>query len=49
MATRQDRATLIKGGAVISVDPGIGTLPMGDVLVRDGAIGFNGVGVDFSV
>jgi cytosine/adenosine deaminase-related metal-dependent hydrolase len=30
--------TLIKGGAVISVDSAIGTLPKGDVLVRDGAI-----------
>ncbi|UFN51009.1 amidohydrolase family protein [Roseomonas sp. OT10] len=29
---------LIRGGAVITVDPSIGTLPRGDVLVRDGAI-----------
>ena len=29
---------LIKGGAVITVDPNIGTLPKADVLVRDGAI-----------
>lgn len=31
-------AYLIKGGAVITVDPRIGTLPKADVLVRDGAI-----------
>ena len=31
-------AYLIKGGAVITVDPKIGTLPKADVLVRDGAI-----------
>ena len=30
--------SLIKGGAVITVDPNIGTLPKADVLVRDGAI-----------
>lgn len=29
---------LIKGGAVITVDPDIGTLPVADLLVRDGAI-----------
>jgi cytosine/adenosine deaminase-related metal-dependent hydrolase len=29
---------LIKGGAVITVNPKLGTLPKGDVLVRDGAI-----------
>lgn len=29
---------LIKGGAVVSVDPEIGVLPRGDVHVRDGAI-----------
>ena len=29
---------IIKGGAVITVDPNIGTLPKADVLVRDGAI-----------
>src|ERR1700722_12969650 len=29
---------LIKGGAVITVDPAIGTLPKADVLVRDGVI-----------
>jgi 5-methylthioadenosine/S-adenosylhomocysteine deaminase len=29
---------LIKGGAVVSVDPRTGTLPKGDVLVRNGAI-----------
>jgi 5-methylthioadenosine/S-adenosylhomocysteine deaminase len=29
---------LVKGGAVISVDPALGTLPRADILVRDGAI-----------
>lgn len=29
---------LIKGGAVITVDPALGTLPKADILVRDGAI-----------
>jgi 5-methylthioadenosine/S-adenosylhomocysteine deaminase len=29
---------LIKGGTVVSVDPELGILPRGDVLVRDGAI-----------
>ena len=29
---------LIKGGAVVTVDPSLGTLPSGDVLVRDGRI-----------
>ena len=29
---------LIRGGAVVSVDPGIGTLLGGDVLIRDGRI-----------
>jgi 5-methylthioadenosine/S-adenosylhomocysteine deaminase len=29
---------LIKGGAVITVDPTIGTLPKADILVRDGII-----------
>jgi 5-methylthioadenosine/S-adenosylhomocysteine deaminase len=29
---------LIKGGNVVTVDPGIGDLPVGDVLVRDGRI-----------
>ena len=29
---------IIKGGAVITVDPNLGTLPKADVLVRDGAI-----------
>jgi 5-methylthioadenosine/S-adenosylhomocysteine deaminase len=29
---------LIKGGAVITVDPALGTLPKADVLVRDGVI-----------
>jgi cytosine/adenosine deaminase-related metal-dependent hydrolase len=36
-ATRQG-GILIKGGAVITVDRALGTLPIGDVLVRDGAI-----------
>ena len=31
-------AYLIKGGAVITVDPKLGTLPKADVVVRDGAI-----------
>lgn len=31
-------AYLIRGGAVISVDPAIGTLPRADVLIRDGVI-----------
>lgn len=31
-------STLIKGGAIITVDPDIGTLPAADLLVRDGAI-----------
>jgi 5-methylthioadenosine/S-adenosylhomocysteine deaminase len=30
-------AYLIKGGAVITVDPTLGTLPKADVLVRGGA------------
>ena len=29
---------LIRGGAVLSMDPGIGILERGDVHVRDGAI-----------
>jgi 5-methylthioadenosine/S-adenosylhomocysteine deaminase len=29
---------LIKGGAVITVDPALGTLPKADIVVRDGAI-----------
>ena len=29
---------LIKGGAIVTVDPNLGTLPRGDVLVRDGRI-----------
>jgi 5-methylthioadenosine/S-adenosylhomocysteine deaminase len=29
---------LIKGGAVITVDPALGTIPKADMLVRDGAI-----------
>ena len=38
-ANRMQRGTyLIKGGAVITVDPAIGTLPKADVLVRDGVI-----------
>jgi 5-methylthioadenosine/S-adenosylhomocysteine deaminase len=36
---RAPRGTyLIKGGAVITVDPAVGTLPKADVLVRDGVI-----------
>ncbi|WP_410619601.1 amidohydrolase family protein [Amycolatopsis sp. cmx-8-4] len=31
--------TLVRGGTVISVDPAIGDLPRGDVLVEDGRIG----------
>ena len=38
---------LIKGGAVITVDPALGTLPRADVLVRDGRI--EGVGPDLAV
>lgn len=30
--------TLLTGGAVVSLDPGIGTLPNGDVLIEDGRI-----------
>ncbi|MEO8667606.1 MAG: amidohydrolase family protein [Bauldia sp.] len=37
---------LIKGGAVITVDPNIGTLPNADVLVRDGAIVEVGAALD---
>ena len=38
-ATRVPRGTyLIKDGAVITVDPTLGTLPKADVLVRDGVI-----------
>ena len=37
---------LIKGGAVITVDPALGTLPKADVLVRNGAI--VGVGPDLT-
>ncbi len=38
-ANRMQRGSyLIKGGAVITVDPAIGTMPKADVLVRDGAI-----------
>ncbi len=38
-ANRMQRGPyLIKGGAVITVDPAIGTLPKADVLVRDGVI-----------
>src|SRR5882724_1488025 len=37
---------LIKGGAVITVDPALGTLPRADVLVRNGRI--EGVGPDLA-
>jgi 5-methylthioadenosine/S-adenosylhomocysteine deaminase len=37
---------LIKGGALITVDPTIGTLPKGDVLIRDGQI--TDVGIDLA-
>ena len=38
-ANRMRRGSyLIKGGAVITVDPALGTLPKADVLVRDGVI-----------
>ncbi|RSD09280.1 amidohydrolase family protein [Amycolatopsis eburnea] len=30
--------TLVQGGVVLSMDPGVGTLPRGDVLVEDGRI-----------
>jgi 5-methylthioadenosine/S-adenosylhomocysteine deaminase len=36
---------LVKGGAVITVDPALGTLPEADVLVRDGAIAAVGPGL----
>jgi 5-methylthioadenosine/S-adenosylhomocysteine deaminase len=32
------KRTLIEGGTVITIDPGLGDLPVGDVLVEDGAI-----------
>ena len=36
-ANRMQRGSyLIKGGAVITVDPALGTMPKADVLVRDG-------------
>jgi 5-methylthioadenosine/S-adenosylhomocysteine deaminase len=37
---------IIKGGAVITVDPNLGTLPKGDVLVRNGVIGEVGDNLD---
>src|SRR5436190_21773138 len=37
---------LIKGGAVVTVDPALGTLPRADVLVRDGRIA--GIGPDLA-
>jgi len=37
---------LIKGGAVLTIDPALGTLPRADVAVRDGRI--EAVGVDLS-
>ncbi|WP_439379735.1 amidohydrolase family protein [Amycolatopsis lexingtonensis] len=30
--------TLVQGGVVLSMDPGVGTLPRGDVLIEDGRI-----------
>jgi 5-methylthioadenosine/S-adenosylhomocysteine deaminase len=39
-------AYLIKGGAVVTVDPGLGTLPRADVAVRDGRI--EAIGADLS-
>jgi 5-methylthioadenosine/S-adenosylhomocysteine deaminase len=39
-------AYLIRGGAIISVDPTIGTLPRADVLVRDGVITQVGLHLD---
>lgn len=35
MATRR---TLVRAGHVMSMDPGIGELPQGDVLIEDGLI-----------
>ena len=38
-ANRMQRGSyLIKGGAVITVDPALGTMPKADILVRDGVI-----------
>ena len=37
---------LIRGGAVLSMDPAVGTLPTGDVLVRDGTIAAVGAALD---
>jgi cytosine/adenosine deaminase-related metal-dependent hydrolase len=39
------RATLIQGGTVLSIDPGIGTVPEADVLIRDGRIAQVGRGL----
>src|SRR6266545_1539667 len=39
-------AYLIKNGAVVTVDPSLGTLPRADVLVRDGRI--EAIGADLS-
>ena len=35
MATQR---TLVRGGHVLSMDPAIGELPQGDVLIEDGVI-----------
>ena len=32
------KRTLIKGGTIISVDPDVGDLPSGDVLIEDNRI-----------
>ena len=38
MGAMQTRGVLIRGGAVVTVDPAIGTLPRGDVRIIDGMI-----------
>lgn len=40
------RRTLIKGGAVLSVDPQVGNFPVGDVLIEDGKIVSVGATID---
>jgi cytosine/adenosine deaminase-related metal-dependent hydrolase len=42
---RPREAYLIKNGAVITVEPTLGTLPRGDVLIRDGVIEAVGTGL----